>query len=302
MLGWGNKTMSSQSVIDIRPIATLSDMQQVEEVQRAAWGIPDLEIVGVHVLHALQHNGSPLIGAYEGDQLVGFCLGVLGTIDAPDRRDQVAAARLKLYSVMAGVRPEYQSHNIGYRLKVAQRQFALDIGVRLITWTYDPLESRNAYFNISKLGAICRTYRLNFHGDLGGINAGLPTDRFEVEWWVTSSRVTRKMENARRPLPLSILLQSGALLVNEAVFNQDGFPMPPPNYVSRPSNLMLVEVPADFQNLKKHDLALAQQWRAHTRQLFTQLFADGFVVTDFVTDAGPAGNRRSFYLLTHESA
>ncbi len=294
--------MSQSPPIDIHPITTLSDMQQVEEVQRAAWNIPDLEIVGVHVLHALQHNGAPLIGAYDGERLVGFCLGVLGTIDAPDRRDQVAAARLKLYSVMAGVRPEYQSHNIGYRLKVAQRQFALEIGVRLITWTYDPLESRNAHFNISKLGAICHTYRLNFHGDLGGINAGLPTDRFEVAWWVTSTRVARKMENARRPLPLSILLQSGALLVNEATFNQAGLPVPPPNYVSRPSNLMLVEVPADFQGLKQQDLGLAQQWRLHTRQLFTQLFADGFVVTDFVTDTGPAGNRRSFYLLTHESA
>jgi predicted GNAT superfamily acetyltransferase len=289
-------------MIDIRPITTLSDMQQVEDVQRAAWGIADLEMVSVHMLHALQHNGAPLIGAYDGNQLVGFCLGVLGTVATPDRRDQVAAARLKLYSVMAGVRPEHQNRSIGYRLKVAQRQFALAVGVRLITWTYDPLQSRNAHFNISKLGAVCHTYHLNFHGDLGGINAGLPTDRFEVEWWVTSNRVKRKMEKPRRPLPLAILLQSGALLVNEATRNQAGLPVPPANYVSRPSNLMLVEVPAHFQRLKQQDFALAQQWRLHTRQLFTQLFADGFVVTDFVTDEGPTGNRRSFYLLTHESA
>ncbi len=294
--------MSNQPSIDIRPITTLGDMEQAEELQRITWGIADLEVVCVHVLHALHHNGSPLIGAYDGDRLVGFCLGVLGTVDTPERRDQVAAARLKLYSVMAGVLPEYQGHNIGYLLKEAQRQFALRIGVRLITWTYDPLESRNAHFNISKLGAVCRTYYLNFHGDMGGINAGLPTDRFEAEWWVTSNRVTRKMENARRPLPLNVLLNSGALLVNEAVFNQDDLPVPPPNYVSRPSNLMLVEVPADFQRIKQQDFALAKQWRMHTRQLFTQLFADGFVVTDFVTEKGPDGNLRSFYLLTHENA
>lgn len=294
--------MNDHLFLDIRPITSLSDMRQAEEVQRATWGISDLEIVSVHMLHALQHNGSPLIGAYEGDRLVGFCLGVLGTVDTPDRRDQVAAARLKMYSVMAGVLPAYQSHNLGFRLKAAQREFALRIGVRLITWTYDPLESRNAHFNIAKLGAVCHTYHQDFHGNLGGINAGLPTDRFEVEWWVTSNRVVRKMERARRPLSLAIILQSGALLVNEATFNQDGFPTPPANFVSYPSNLMLVEVPADFQAIKQQDLALAQQWRAHTRSLFTQLFSDGFVVTDFVTDTDAGGRQRSYYLLTHESA
>ncbi len=294
--------MTDHLFIDIRPITTLSNMRQAEVVQRETWQIPDLEIVSVHMLHALQHNGAALIGAFDGERLVGFCLGVLGTVDAPERRDQVAAARLKMYSVMAAVLPAYQGHNIGYLLKAAQRQFALRIGVRLITWTYDPLESRNAHFNIAKLGGVCQTYHVNFHGDLGGINAGLPTDRFEVEWLVTSNRVTRKMENARRPLPLSILLQSGALLINEASFNTNGHPVPPANFVSYPSNLMLVEVPTNFQAIKQQDLALAQQWRLHARTLFKQLFADGFVVTDYVTSRDADGRQRGYYLLTHESA
>ena len=220
-------------MIEVRPLATLAEMAQAEEVQRQAWKIGDLEVTSVHTLHALQHNGSPLLGAFDGEKLVGFCLAVLGTVDTPDRRDQVAAARLKLYSVMTGVVPEYQGLGVGRQLKLAQREFALHIGVRLITWTCDPLESRNAHFNITRLGAVCQKYRINFHGDLGGINSGLPTDRFEMEWWVTSNRVEGRVVKGRRPLSLAMFLSSGALLLNETSWNDAGLPVPAPFRWSR---------------------------------------------------------------------
>jgi predicted GNAT superfamily acetyltransferase len=288
--------------IEIRPLTSHDTIAQVEAVQKATWGIGDLEILPTHFLHALQHNGASLLGAFDGERLVGFTFGTLGMIEKGDRIDEVAAARLKLYSVATGVHPDYQGQHVGHRLKLAQREYALRIGVRLITWTFDPLESRNGYFNIGKLGAICNRYLLNYHGELGGLNAGLPTDRFDVEWWVTSNRVQSRVSQQRRSLSFDSLLGGGALLVNEATFNKAGLPVPPPNYVSRPSNLLLMEIPADFQRIKQEEPDLARRWRDHSRSLFQELFHSDFIVTDFAGHQDTDGRERSFYLLTYRDS
>ena len=290
------------SEIVIRALETVEEIAQAEQIQRVAWTMSDLDIIPTHALHAMEHNGAVLLGAFEDDKVIGFVFGVLGTEENPNRLDQVAAARLKMYSVIAGVLPEYQQHDIGYRLKMAQRDFALRIGIRLITWTYDPLESLNARFNIGKLGAVCRRYLPNFHGDMTGINTGLPTDRFETEWWVAQDRVAARTERKWRPLQLDALLAGGALLINEATINEAGLPVAPLNYVSRPGNMMLVEIPANFQSLKRTDMPLAQRWRMHTREVFENLFGSGFIVTDFVTHEDERGNPHSYYLLTHQDS
>lgn len=288
--------------IIIRSLETMAEYSAVEDIQRITWTMSDRDIIPAHALHAMQHSGAVLLGAFDGDRVVGFTFGILGTVDTPERIDQVAAARLKMYSVIAGVLPDYQSRDVGYRLKMAQRDFALRIGVRLITWTYDPLESLNGRFNIGKLGAVCRRYLRHFHGDMSGINNGLQTDRFEVEWWVTNNRVTARAARKWRPLRLEALLGGGALLVNEAGFNEAGLPTPPTNYVSRPSNLMLVEIPTSFQAIKKADFTLAQRWRSHTRDVFEGLFDSGFIVTDFVAHEDEGGRPHSYYLLTYGDA
>jgi predicted GNAT superfamily acetyltransferase len=288
--------------ITIRSLETLSEIAAAEEVQRVAWTMSDLDIIPAHALHAMQHSGAVLLGAFDGDRVVGFTFGVLGTEENPNRIDQVAAARLKIYSVIAGVLPDYQQHDIGFRLKMAQRDFALRIGIRLITWTYDPLESLNARFNIGKLGAVCRRYLRHFHGDMTGINTGMPTDRFDVDWWVTQNRVAARAERKWRPLKLGALMAGGAHLVNEASINEAGMPVPPHSYVSRPTNLMLVEIPANIQNIKRADMPLAQRWRMHTRDIFENMFASGFIVTDFVPHVDENGNPRSYYLLTHQDS
>lgn len=284
--------------IVVRPLTTPAEMIAVEELQKIIWNIGDLEVTPVHVLHAIHHNGGMLYGAFDGDQIVGFVLGIIGTVPGDGRKDMVAAARLKMYSVEAGVLPAYQSQNVGYLLKLAQRDFALNIGIRLITWTYDPLESRNGRFNIGKLGAVCHTYYRNFHGELSGINAGLPTDRFEVAWWITNNRVEGRVVKGRRPLSLKMFLNSGALLLNETTLNEAGLPVPPRYPLSPDANLLLVEIPADFQAVKQHNLGLALAWREHTRQLFEELFHENYTVTDFVYDVAENGRARSFYLLT----
>lgn len=287
--------------IVIRSMETMAEFMQAEHVQLDAWNMADREVIPAHALHAMQHNGAAVLGAFSGEAMVGFALGILATVeDSHNRADQVAAARLKMFSVIAGVLPAYQKSGVGFQLKLAQRAFALRIGVRLITWTYDPLESLNGRFNIGKLGTVCHTYLRNFHGDMGGINAGLPTDRFEVEWWVTSHRAQARAAERWHPLRLDSLLGGGAILVNEATFNAAGLPVPPPNYVSHPSTLMLVEIPADMQAIKRTDVDLALRWRYHTRDVFEQLFDSGYLVTDFVAHEDEYGRARSYYLLAHQ--
>jgi predicted GNAT superfamily acetyltransferase len=290
------------SEIEIRPLTSIDDAMQARRLQVQTWGESESETIPAHMFHALQHVGATLIGAFDGEQLVGFVLGVLGTVHTPKRIDQVAAARLRMYSAVLGVLPAYQSQGIGFQLKLAQREAALRQGLRLITWLYDPLESLNARFNIGKLGAICNQYHRHFHGDMSGINQGIPTDRFDVEWWVTSNRVQGRVVRQRRPLTLNALLDAGAVLVNETSRDADGLPVPPPDFMPHTGPLHLVEIPANFQTIKRQNMPLAQQWRDHTRAVFETMFAHHYLVTDFVYQQEPNGQARSFYLLTHQDS
>lgn len=287
--------------LTIRPLTSHNDYEQTRQIHMTAWGLDAAETIPPLTMHALQHNGSILLGAYDGDMLIGYILGTLGTVETPGRIDQIAAARLKLFSVIMGILPAYQGQGIGTQLKLAQRQEALRLGIRMITWTYDPLESRNGRLNIGKLGAICNRYYRDFHGPMAGRNAGLASDRFEVEWWVTSNRVEGRVAQQRRPLSLDAMRGAGALVVNEATFDDDLL-IPPLDFARSDNNLLLVEIPADIQALKAADLALARQWRQHTRQLFEYYFAANFAVTDFVFQPGEDGRSRSFYLLTHNDS
>lgn len=290
-------------MIEIRPLTTMAACLEAEIVQKQAWTIGDEEVVPAHLLHSLQHVGAAVLGAYDGEQMVGMSLGVIGTVASLDTRiDPVAAARLQMYSALTGVSPAYHGQGVGYQLKLAQRDFAMRIGIRLITWTYDPLESANGRFNIGKLGAVCHRYLPNYYGELSGINAGLPTDRFEVDWWITTSRVKGRVNQVKRPLGLNALLGGGALLLNAATFNRSGLPEPSSNIVTQAGNLMLVEIPADIQQIKEQDFDLAIKWRNHTRFLFERLFADNYAVTDFVREQDENGREHSYYLLTYQDA
>ena len=142
--------------ITIRPLTTPSDMLAAEELQRRVWPGNDTEVVPVHMLLAVAHGGGVVLGAHDGGRLIGLVVGFLGTDGAhPDR---VAMARLKHCSHMLGVDPAYRDRAIGFQLKVAQRDIVGKQGIRLVTWTYDPLLSRNAHLNIRRLGAVSRTY------------------------------------------------------------------------------------------------------------------------------------------------
>jgi predicted GNAT superfamily acetyltransferase len=286
-------------MIEIYPITTLEDMRAAEDVQRQVWQASDDELFSAHSLHALAYNGAVLLGAYDNGRLIGLAFGVLATVEGAEQAGRPAAERLKMYSVMAGVLPVYQNQGIGRRLKLAQREAALALGLDLITWTFDPLESRNGRFNIHTLGATSRTYRRHFHGDMGGINAGLPTDRLDVEWLIASEQVAARLRGDHHLLSLTSLLERGVPVINPALHADEGLPLPTAVYdLPRPDQpFCLLEITADFQAIKRADFNLAHFWRLNTRQAFETLFAAGFTLIEFVYQKGRNGRFRSFYLL-----
>lgn len=289
--------------IEIRQITKIEEVKQIEAIQRSAWNRRDIEIIPSRLFHAMRLNGACLVGAFDDGKLVGFVFGLLGTVeDLNDRIDQIAAARLQMYSVIMGVLPQYQGQGIGYRLKVAQREFALRIGVRLVTWTYDPLESKNGYLNIHKLGAVCHELLPDHYGEMGGINIGLPSDRFKVEWWVTSNRVNSRIGQNRGPLRLDQYLGGRAIIVNECDPNEAGLQVPPDAFLKLDNSLVIVEIPADIQRMKSLDMPLSSRWREHARTIFGHYFSRQYLVTDFVRGAGENDMPRSYYVLTQGSA
>jgi predicted GNAT superfamily acetyltransferase len=278
----------------IKIIDHIEEMQQVEQIQRQVWNESETDIVPAHLLNSAIHNGGLLIGAYVEHELVGFVFGFPGVYPTPD------GPRLKHYSSMLGVRPDFSGQGLGFVLKRAQWQMVRHQGIDRITWTYDPLLSRNAWLNITRLGAVCNTYRQNFYGTMeDDLNRGLPSDRFDVDWWVNSHRVNLRLSRRRRKyLDLSHFISSGAPILNPTEMDSSGFPQPVTPIqlklgVDQP--IVLVEIPTDFQAMKVHDLKLALNWRMHSRQIFMELFEAGYIVTDLVrTHATPF---QSYYVL-----
>lgn len=269
---------TSMSNIVIRPITDAAGCTAVEKLQYDAWRMTDnLEVVPGHMLLTFHKNGGVLLGAYAKERLVGFVAGFVGWM---------GYGRFKHASHMMGIHPDFQGRGIGQQLKLAQRQAVQQQGLDLITWTYDPLETGNARLNIHKLGAVCRTYIPNLYGTFEGINAGLPTDRFQVEWQINSAHVENRLAGkdvGETAVPEYLILNPSG---------ENGRPCESSKSATDASHF--VQVPDRFQSLKARDLPLALAWRLHTRQLFTDLFAQNYTVTNFILQDGAA-----FYQLTN---
>jgi predicted GNAT superfamily acetyltransferase len=295
----------------LRVLEDPGDLIAVEDLQRQVWSGSETEIVPAHMLIAASHNGGLVIAAFDEDAdaespMVGFVYGFPGLYSTPD------GPRPKHCSHMMGVLPAYRDQGIGYSLKRAQWQMVRNQGLDRITWTFDPLLSRNAHLNITRLGAVCNTYLRSVDGELrDDINTGLPTDRFQVDWWVNTERVARRLSRQARPsLDLAHFLAAGAKVLNPSRTDADGFPRPAPDQSPKSPEtgpgtgadnaqpaIWLVEIPADFSSLKESDPQLAIEWRLHIRAVCEDLFARGYLVTDFVYL--PGSQPRSFYVFSH---
>jgi predicted GNAT superfamily acetyltransferase len=292
------------------------DLLEVEELQRVVWSGSETEIVPLHLLITIAQNGGVIIGAYEGvrneddktlptlqkpndhGRMIGFVYGLPGLYFTPD------GPRPKHCSHQLGVHPQHRDRGVGFALKRAQWQMVRRQGLDLISWTYDPLLSRNAYLNITRLGAVCNTYIRELYGDLrDDMNRGLLTDRFRVDWWINTRRVNRRLgRKARLQLDLAHYLAAEAEIVNPSRYGEDGWPHPADHILNSGEErgkdaILLVEIPADFLSLKAASPELAREWRLHTRKIFENTFQNGYLVTDFVYLRG--SQPRSFYVLSH---
>jgi predicted GNAT superfamily acetyltransferase len=258
-----------------------------ERVQRSAWGLDaGSSAVPAHLLIAAQRHDGLVLGAYDGRRMVGVLMGFTA----------LSRGRPYHYSHITGVRRDYQGRGVGYALKLGQREYVLRRGLSLVKWTFDPLQARNAFFNIAKLGGVCGTYIRNLYGELGdALNRGRLTDRFEVEWWVRSSRVKQRIDSRPRKPTLAELLDEGVQIVNRTEVVKDGVRRPSRTRLGLAGRRLLVEIPENIVRVRDASLDASRVWTLSFRRLFEHYFARGYVVTEVVVD--DSGKRRVSYLL-----
>lgn len=241
--------MSSQrgitpKTIVIRNIETLDEMHEVEQLQREIWGVSDLDVLPALALRPQVEVGAILMGAFADGRMIGFVFGFPGILNG----------ETIIHSDMLGVRKEYRSQSLGYLLKCAQRDAALALGVKRITWTFDPLQSRNAHLNFGKLGVIANRYLINYYGETSSFLHQSGTDRLWVSWLLDRERVPSDMPQA--PALVRVGEDGEPVVANTELTNKE----------------MLIEIPGE---------ANPDLWREPTRAAFTTALDAGYVVNDF---------------------
>lgn len=254
--------------IQIEPADDPASCRYAEDIQRAVWGGGERSVVPAEQIRAIVHNGGMLLLAREGDEVVGFCYAFVG----------IEGERPVWCSHMLGVRPAWRSLGVGQALKLAQRDLARTRGIDLITWTFDPLQARNAYINLRRLGAYTRRYFVNHYGEMDDdINRGMPTDRLLAEWPVAKDT---QMAVSRPGL------DAGAWVL-DVVDSADDLPAPGAVASDVEPDGGLIAVPSDIERMRTQDLDLLDAWRHAVRSAFQAAFAVGLVAVDLRRDVRP---------------
>lgn len=260
-------TFSAAAVIEIREVSSPQQLRRCEQLQRAVWDGDDLGVTPVHFFVASVHAGGLVLGAFENEEMIGFLNGF--PAHRPDNYQP-----LGLHSDMMAVLPSHRGRGIGRQLKWRQRAWCLAKDLPWISWTFDPLQAKNARLNLEYLGATVREYAINRYGPLDGpLNAGLPTDRLVAHWNLTSARVQR----LARGEPLG-LVDVSALPC--ALGADEGKPQAPQLELDAPQ--LTVTVPTDLNGLLKNNLPLALSWRERVRMALRYYLIRGYEIRRFV--------------------
>jgi predicted GNAT superfamily acetyltransferase len=256
------------SAISYRITEEMDDMLQAEQLQKVVWGMSPTEILGAATMRWMVHIGGLLIGAWDKNEMIAFCIASLGKRDS----------KWILWSDMTGVHPAYQGQNIGYTLKQHQKKWTVEQGYEEIRWTFDPMQRGNAYFNFRKLGITSAQYHPNFYGQMqDDINRGLPADRLEAVWSLNTPTLP-KIDNHEN-VPLVVSCVDGNIHITPSEARKVG-----------------IEIPFHIRDLKKHSPLLAQEWQSAVRTTFINLFKLGYQIVDF-----HKAEARAWYILNKNS-
>ena len=248
--------------VTLRPLSTLDDADRILEVMIATWG--EHQLLPREMIHALGASGNVPWGAFDGEEMIGYVLGWTG-IDPEEG--------LHAHSHMLAALPDRRHEGVGYALKLAQRAQALEQGIHLVRWTFDPLVARNAYFNLWKLGAVADRFRRNYYGEMtDSLNRGERSDRFVVRW-----------DLDRPPGPRSVTASGGSPVLRRS----DDGDAPVPVSVGAPSGgVALVQIPREYADLRERDPELARAWRDALAEAVEACLDAGLVAAGF---DGPTG-------------
>lgn len=275
----------------IRPLTTLEECRKVADLEKIVWSYADAEdIIPPAVLIVSIKRGGILLGAFDdAGEMKGFVYSM----------PALRAARTIQWSHMLGVTPDARAGGLGLRLKRAQRDEAMRMGIDLIEWTYDPLQAFNAHLNFTKLGVVVEEYEENIYGESSSpLHKATPTDRFIAEWRLTTPHVERRLSAA----PTSPLMRDSAVmsavLVNPSNTSGEWLEPGDPVLDTDSGRRLLVEIPTGFSDMQVRRPEVALAWRMTTRKIFQTYFSRGFRVVDFflARDAG-----RGQYLLARHS-
>lgn len=270
-MGKRQREMVSNS-IEIRMLTTMEELYEVQKIETEVW---NMDPIPVHQTFTALKNGGILLGAFDGKKMVGFLYSFAGFEEGS----------AYLCSHMLGILPAYQTDGLGVKMKMKQAETARKLGYRLITWTYDPLESRNAYLNLHKLRGIGAIYKVNHYGAMKDeLNQGLPSDRIQMKWFINETPDNQIYHYDRQKLLLDADANGVPMLTS--FFKRSDWMR---------TDVSFVAIPMRFQKMKQTNFELAKQWRMETRLVFQTLFDEGFQATDLLLDRDQA---LSYYVLT----
>jgi predicted GNAT superfamily acetyltransferase len=261
---------------EIRDLKTLEEFQQCVEMQKEVWGFDDpFDAVPLPLLVVSERNDGIVMGAFDGPRMVGFVYSLPGFHEGKKVQ----------WSHMLAVTSSYRNSDIGYQLKMAQYRRSQECGYDVIEWTYDPLESRNAHFNLKKLGCVAKEYEINVYGETSSpLHQGSPTDRFIAHWVIPP---------LQKSLPEWKEIPEDSV-ITETKHYPDGAVEIRGTHLDLQNEFLFVEIPADMQTLKSHAKDAALQWRLKTREIFLHYFGKGYVAYSFIY---MRESRRSYYVL-----
>jgi predicted GNAT superfamily acetyltransferase len=255
--------------ITIRDLGTIAEIEKVLRLEQTVWGLAKIDVTPLTLAVALRAAGSLLIGAFHDSELVGFAF-------AFPSLDQ---GKIGFHSHMLAVHPGYREQGVGHRLKLAQRDRALALGIKEMTWTFDPLRSVNAHLNFSKLGVISDDYRVDFYGPQTSSHLHTNgTDRLWLTWRMADERVRDRLSGRNARAEVVDVLNHLEPLVR---FNGDGRPAVGELAVALSRQRVAIEIPGDIDRIEREQRDLAHGWRWATRRAFAEAIKAGFVVTEF---------------------